>query len=402
MDFIKGYMQRHSRAPTRETIATALGSVARQTIAHYVKSLEAKGYVERQRKGPKRIRIVKEPDVAVFATWKEDRFIVGRITTVVADEFATRPDFFMVEGNGQQSCLLAVHTGEEIRPGKLVVARIRKRMTRATCREVCHRTVELGFTGENGKEEIVRINLDENRSTIEGVVVGKLIAMQNDRDLPRAQGMETRSGTHRPRPRPPLTKGEAATLDFFHTHMDRNNRPPTRKRAALGRGISAKQVIDNFLKRLETKGYVETGRYGRRDVRILLKPDVPLFHAAHRLQPGEPLQSNERMLGRIPRTVVDGFAREPTIFVLDDSERPVCLLAVRTGEKVEKGTRLIARKGCEVVCGTCCQIRDGSAEIAIANDDGTEQRMWVATNEENSPVEGEVIGKVMIVQQENS
>ena len=402
MDLIKEHRHRHSRPLTQEMAAKALGGVARQAIAYWVKNLEAKGYVERRRKGKGpgqgHIEIVMEPNIAVLGTWEEEKFIVGRITTVLTDEIVTKPDFFMVEGNG----LLAVSTEEEIRPGKVVIAWIRKRATRATCLEVCRKTVELGFTGEDGKDEIVRVDLDKNRGAIEGVVVGKLAAMETDRDLPRAQGTETRLGTHRPRPRPPLTKGEAATLDFFSTYIDRNKRPPTRKFAALARGVKAKQVIDNFLNNLETKGYIETGRYGRRDVRILLKPDVPLFHAAQRLEPGEPLQSNERMLGRIPRTLVDGFAREPTFFLLDDSERPMCLLAVRTGEKVEKGTQLIARKGGEVVSATCFQIGDASAEIAIANDDGTEQRMRVATDEEDSPVEGEVIGKVIVVQQENS
>ena len=200
--------------------------------------------------------------------------------------------------------------------------------------------------------------------------------------------------------RPALTRREADTLRYIVSFRRRHNVIPTRIEIAKGIGIRAKQAVDQYVSRLEEKGYVETEHRGHRHIRVLMEPDIPIVDGQE-LTNDEPLLHENRILGQLGGTLVEGFKPRPDVLVVDDRGDKGCLLAVCTDKEIRKGQTVVARNKGELISGTCVQVRNEAAQLSVVKRDGTQQDIWVDHGEDSSQIEGVVIGKVIAMHEES-
>ena len=205
--------------------------------------------------------------------------------------------------------------------------------------------------------------------------------------------------------REPLTRREADTLRYIFRHVKRHKVVPTRSEIAAGIGIQSKQTAAHFVARLAEKGYVETAHRASRQIQILVEPDVVVIDARCGVDENEPLVKGNRIVGELGGCVADAFTARPDLFVVQDNGGQRQLLAVRTDDEVKEGRTVLVRNENRLVTGTCRQIRDGNAKVEMTANEGTgvpePETAWFDLGKENCPIEGVVVGRLIIEQDRN-
>lgn len=168
LDFIRKFLLVNAYLPTGEQIAQGLGYPAVQWIEAAIDRLVRSGFLERQFKTPRSLRLTQMGDAKIFdataplrgdEALKSDERTIGRVDALIMDTFKPRPDFFVRIDDANSAINIA--------PGELIAVEA------ATSAKA--RTVVIGQIGER----IVCRRVQPRRATdealrVEGVVLGTL------------------------------------------------------------------------------------------------------------------------------------------------------------------------------------------------------------------------------------
>ena len=168
LDFIRQFLLVNAYLPTGEEIAQGLGYPAVQWIEAAIERLVRSGFLERQFKTPRSLRLTQMGDAKIFdatapmrgnETLKCDDRIVGRVDAFIMDGFKRRPEFFV--------CIDDPDAAIDIAPGELIAVEA------ATSAEAG--TVVIGQIGERIVcRRIQAIKAKDEALRVEGVVIGTL------------------------------------------------------------------------------------------------------------------------------------------------------------------------------------------------------------------------------------
>ena len=153
----------------------------------------------------------------------------------------------------------------------------------------------------------------------------------------------------------PPSKKQKDVLDFIHKFLIFKGYPPTRPEIAVGIK-RPKQSCNEHFQALIRKGWLHADFGIPRGLRLLHTGDAPFFDGATPLADDQPLKTEERIIDRVPRTIVDAFTPRPDFFITTDGQQAAInveagdLLAVRAATDAEDGTLVMGRTSGQIVC----------------------------------------------------
>ena len=168
LDYIRKFLLVNAYLPTGEEIAQSLGYPAVQWIEAAIDGLVRSGFLERQFKTPRSLRLTQMGDAKIFdataplrgdEALKSDERTIGRVDALIMDTFKPRPDFFVRIDDANSAIniapgeLIAVETATSTEAGTVVIGQLGDRI-------VCRRVQASQPNGETLR--------------VEGVVLGTL------------------------------------------------------------------------------------------------------------------------------------------------------------------------------------------------------------------------------------
>ena len=186
LQFIRNYIAQFGYAPRFKEIGQAIGVKSQGTIHRYVKSLEEKGYIEREKNSSRGIQLVDLPLVAPPVIPLVGKIAAGMPIEAVEDqqelnlaEMFMGPDLFALRVSGDSMIDAGILDGDFVvikkqpvaHDGDIVVALIdRVEATLKRFRRISNSEVKL--IPENPEMEPMIYRAD--RVTIHGVLVGQM------------------------------------------------------------------------------------------------------------------------------------------------------------------------------------------------------------------------------------
>ena len=158
------------------------------------------------------------------------------------------------------------------------------------------------------------------------------------------------------KPLAPPTKKQRSILEFVRQFLVVNAYPATRKQIAQGLGYPAEQWIDESIRSLQRKGWLEADYKTARSLRLTQMGDAKIFDATTPLGPDETLATDDRTIGRVDAVIMDTFNPRPDFFVRIDNASsainiaPGELIAVEAATSAKVGTVVIGQLGDRIVC----------------------------------------------------
>ena len=207
LEWMKMYVRKHGRAPTRTEISDAFGWADATAARSHLEALEKKGYIEILKDKYRGIRVFEAElplvralgEVAAGTPIVAEERIIQRVPAVIAEQFRPKPDYLLkVVGDSMDATglcdgdVVAVLKTETAESGKVVVARFGDEVTLKRLVRIDERHIELRPESHNTAHKVMKLDLAKHIVAIDGVVVGALIG-------------ELRDGRKRGRKRDPAT-----------------------------------------------------------------------------------------------------------------------------------------------------------------------------------------------------
>ena len=204
LKWVKTYVDKHGRAPTRTEIAEGLGLRDATSVRGHIEALERKGRIEILKDKYRGIKLL-ERDLPLLGPLAEiaagtpilaEEHIVQRLPAIVAERFWPRPDFLlMVRGDSmdrtgvRDTDVIAIRKTKTAESGQIVVARFGDEVTLKRFVRIDERHVELRPESYNPAHEVMKLDLAKHILEIEGVAVGALIKdLRDAQESPGQQG----------------------------------------------------------------------------------------------------------------------------------------------------------------------------------------------------------------------
>jgi len=177
---------------------------------------------------------------------------------------------------------------------------------------------------------------------------------------------------HHPGDAPPLTQRQRAVLDCIRAAIQREGRPPTLREIGAAVGIRSTNGVNDHLKALEAKGYIDRTSFRSRGLRILdpggdhrgdpaVIRRIPLLG---RIAAGSPIQADENVDREIDVTEdLPGLAGHQNLFALTVSG------ASMIGDGIFDGDLIF-------VTPTETLPQPGSIVVALIDDEATVKRYY--------------------------
>lgn len=195
LDWIRTYVGKHGRSPTRGEIAEGLGLYDASSVQGHIDALVKKERIELLKGKYRGIKLL-EKELPVIAPLAEiaagtpivaEEHIVQRLPALVANRFQPRPDYLLtVRGDSMDRTgvrdgdVVAIRKTTTAESGQVVVARFGDEVTLKRFVRIDDRHVELRPESYNRTHEVMKLDLAKHIVHIEGVVVGALIADLRD------------------------------------------------------------------------------------------------------------------------------------------------------------------------------------------------------------------------------
>ena len=207
LEWMKKYVRKHGRSPTRVEISEAFGWADATAARSHLEALEKKGHIEILKDKYRGIRVLEAEvplvralgEVAAGTPIVAEERIIQRVPAVIAEQFRPKPDYLLkVVGDSMDATglcdgdVVAVLKTETAESGKVVVARFGDEVTLKRLVRIDERHIELRPESHNKAHKVMKLDLAKHIVAIDGVVVGALIA-------------ELRDGRERGRKRDPAT-----------------------------------------------------------------------------------------------------------------------------------------------------------------------------------------------------
>ena len=200
LDWIRAYVGKHERAPTRTEIAHGLGLQDASSVQGHVEALAKKGRIKLHEGKYRGIGLIESElpvigplaKIAAGTPIVAEDHIIQRLPALVANRFRPRPDYLLtVRGDSmdrtgvQDQDVVAIKKTNTAESGQVVVARFGDEVTLNRFVQIDERHVELRPESHNPAHEVMKLDLAKHILHIEGVVVGALIG-----DLRDSQGRQ--------------------------------------------------------------------------------------------------------------------------------------------------------------------------------------------------------------------
>ena len=194
LEWMKMYVRKQGRAPTRTEISEAFGWRDSTSARGHLEALEKKGHIEILEDKYRGIRILQAEvpligrlaEVAAGRPIVAEEHIVERVAAGIADRFQPRPDYLLtVRGDSMDRTVrdgdvVAVRKTPEADTGQVVVARFGDEVTLKRFVRIDERHIELHPESYNEAHEVLKIDLAKHIIEIDGVVVGALVGELRD------------------------------------------------------------------------------------------------------------------------------------------------------------------------------------------------------------------------------
>ena len=199
-----------------------------------------------------------------------------------------------------------------------------------------------------------------------------------------------------------LGERDLAIWDFVKVFTAGYGYAPTRTKIAEAVGLKSHASVGPYLRRLVEAGHIEIDPGTIRGLRVRETNDIPLVDAGNSLADNEPLLCKERIVARVPGTLVDRFRPRPDFLlkIHDDGLSEVGVMvydavAVQATEEADDGDIVVARLADRLCYGRMRRTAEREIEIVPMSANPGQRPIRINLDAGEGVIEGVIIGRLV-------